>query len=331
MSSTFFPTCSGAEEEEVSEEQEEEEEGTMVRHHGKARKYKRLMDAKAIPDHILEMIEVESKKSSNPRAQKTELINKLFSKDGKGGFQMVANQPVFENFKEAYHRRYGREEQQGKPKTVFLWSVFQGNEEALKNAILEGSVSCWMQDGQPYCGFKATTAGVEKSSSSVQKVSGGEVSLKQQEFQTLSKTFASMAWEFGGAASGSAVNTGEAAECKTPEKKQKRLENVGLTKEMVELITDAKNANQRLETGCLKLLSKCSDEVEKKKFKATVVEIKDWISQNDSILTWKELPDDQPLTPTNFTAYMGRQADATTRLNEQYEQFKALLRSRKEL
>ena len=100
---------------------------------------------------------------------------------------------------------------------------------------------------------------------------------------------------------------------------------------MVELITDAKNANQRLETGCLKLLSKCSDEVEKKKFKATVVEIKDWISQNDSILTWKELPDDQPLTPTNFTAYMGRQADATTRLNEQYEQFKALLRSRKEL
>ena len=81
----------------------------MVRHHGKARKYKRLLDAKALPDHILEMIEVETKKSSNPRAQKTELINKLFTKDGKGDFQMVASQPVFENFKEAYHRRYAWE------------------------------------------------------------------------------------------------------------------------------------------------------------------------------------------------------------------------------
>ena len=72
-----------------------------MRHHGKARKYKKLLGAKAIPDHILEMIEVETKKSPTPRAQKTELINKLFTKDGKGGFQMVANQPVFENFKEA--------------------------------------------------------------------------------------------------------------------------------------------------------------------------------------------------------------------------------------
>ena len=91
---------------------------------------------------------------------------------------MVANQPIFENYKEAYHKRYGREEQQGKPRTVFLWSVFQGNEEALKAAIHEGSVSCWVQDGQPYCGFKATTAGVEKASSSYQKLSGGGIELK---------------------------------------------------------------------------------------------------------------------------------------------------------
>lgn len=277
------------------------------------------------------MIEVETKKSEHPRKMKTELINKLFSKDSKGNFNMVANQPIFENFKEAYHKRYGREEQQGKPRTVFLWSVFQGNEDALKAAINEGSVSCWMQDGQPYCGFKATTAGVEKASSSIQKLSGGEVELKQPEFHTLSKTFASMAWEFGSTGSGSAEGSGHAPAFNTPEKRQKTIENVGLTTEMITLITDAKNANQRLESGCLKLLSKCSDEAEKKKFKSTVLEIKDWISQNESILTWKELPNDVALTPTNFQVFMGKQADATCRLSEQYEQFKALLKARKEL
>ena len=48
-------------------------------------------------------------------------------------------------------------------------------------------------------------------------------------------------------------------------------------------------------------------------------------------LTFQELPEDVALTPTNFTSYMSKQADATTKLNEQCEQFKALLRTRKEL
>ena len=326
----LFSSCSGADEQD-EDEQDEDEEGDEKRDHGKSRKYKRLLDAKAIPAHIIEMIDVESKKAEYPRKAKTELINKLFTKDKKGNLNMVANQPIFENYKEAYHKRYGREEQQGKPRTVFLWSVFQGNEEALKAAIHEGAVSCWVQDGQPYCGFKATTAGVEKASSSYQKLSGGGIELKNQEYNTLSKTFASMAWEFGSGASGSGGHSGQAPEFRTPEKRQKTIENVGLTTEMIDLITDAKNANQRLETGCLKLLSKCTDEVEKKKFKATVLEIKDWISQNESILTWKELPNDVALTPTNFQVFMGKQADATCRLSEQFEQFKALLKARKEL
>ena len=165
----------------------------------------------------------------------------------------------------------------------------------------------------------------------IQKLSGGEVELKQPEFHTLSKTFASMAWEFGSTGSGSAEGSGHAPAFNTPEKRQKTIENVGLTTEMITLITDAKNANQRLESGCLKLLSKCSDEAEKKKFKSTVLEIKDWISQNESILTWKELPNDVALTPTNFQVFMAKQADATCRLSEQYEQFKALLKARKEL
>ena len=45
----------------------------------------------------------------------------------------------------------------------------------------------------------------------------------------------------------------------------------------------------------------------------------------------QELQGEEPLTPTNFQSFMSGQADAATKLNEQVEQFKAVLRTRKEL
>ena len=91
-----FPIWSGS-----GPEEEDEDDGKPFgsrRDHGKARKYKKLLDPKAIPEHIREMMEVESEKSEQPRKQKTALIKKLLMKDNKGGFQMIANQPVIENF-----------------------------------------------------------------------------------------------------------------------------------------------------------------------------------------------------------------------------------------
>ena len=45
----------------------------------------------------------------------------------------------------------------------------------------------------------------------------------------------------------------------------------------------------------------------------------------------QELPDEKALTPSSFKVFMTEQADATTKLNESMEQFKALLRTRKQL
>ena len=117
------------------------------RDRGKARKYKKLADAKAIPQHIVQMIEEDSKNQPKPRQYKTNLINKLFIKTEKGDYQMKPNQPVFESFKESVHKQYGRDETEGSPKTVFLWKVFQGKEDVLNAAIAEGSVTEWQQDG----------------------------------------------------------------------------------------------------------------------------------------------------------------------------------------
>lgn len=49
------------------------------------------------------------------------------------------------------------------------------------------------------------------------------------------------------------------------------------------------------------------------------------------LILCQELPDEKALTPSSFQVFMSEQADATTRLNESMEQFKALLRTRKQL
>ena len=167
------------------------------RDRGKARKYKKLADAKAIPQHIVQMIEEDSKNQPKPRQYKTNLINKLFIKTEKGDYQMKPNQPVFESFKESVHKQYGRDETEGSPKTVFLWKVFQGKEDVLNAAIAEGSVTEWQQDGITFCAFRKMNAGVEKNWSQTTQLKAGPQKLQDDQFQNLSKAFSSLCWQFG--------------------------------------------------------------------------------------------------------------------------------------
>lgn len=155
---------------------EEDEEEGETRDRGKARKYKKLQDAKAIPEHIVQMIEEESKKQDKPRQYKTDLINKLFTKTTKGDYVMKPHQPIFETFKETMRKRYGRDETEGTPRSVFLWQTFQGNKEALEAAIQEGAANEWKQDGVEFCAFRKTTAGVEATTSQTSKLTTGQKS-----------------------------------------------------------------------------------------------------------------------------------------------------------
>lgn len=268
-----------------SDSAEEAEEEGEHRDRGKARKYKKLHEAKAIPEHIAQMIEEESKKQNKPRQYKTDLINKLFVKTSKGDYTMKPHQPVFETFKETMHKRFGRDETEGTPRAVFLWSTFQGNKQALEAAIEEGAVKEWKQDGVEFCAFRKTTAGVEATTSQTSKLGTGETKMKAEEFDIMSKTFSSLGWEFG-AAEASGHNQGELASASG--KGPKSLENAGLTDEMSKMIKDAKGAMERLQQNSMKLIGKCSDQAAKMTFKTTVMEIKEWIAQNEHILTWQD-------------------------------------------
>lgn len=101
----------------------------------------------------------------------------------------------------------------------------------------------------------------------------------------MSKTFSSLGWEFG-AAESSGHNLGLPASASG--RAAKSLENAGLTDEMSKMIKDAKGAMERLQQNSMKLIGKCSDQGAKMTFKTTVMEIKEWIAQNEHILTWQD-------------------------------------------
>ena len=267
-------------EKEQDQKDNSEEEGEL-RDRGKARKFQKLKDAGSIPDHILAMFEHESKKQDKPRSYKTALINRLFKPDGKGGYEMCASDPWFQQQKEIMHSKYGKDEQIGSPKDVFLYSTFQGNSSALQSAIDNGSVQEWNQDGIVYCGFRQTKSGVKSAKTDTTSMGSGEVNLEQKQWAALTKAFKTMSWSF--------ANTDDMVPSlgsSSSSTQQKQLENIGLTDAMKNILTEAKAAQEKLHGTAMKLLNKCTSADDKKKFKTTVMQLKEFALKNDHVLTW---------------------------------------------
>ena len=352
--------------EEGEESQEEGDSGeesalaegkAQLRDFAKARKYKRLQDKGAIPSHILDMIENVSKTKEKPREFKSALINNLFEGDGKGGYKLCSNKPMFESHKEAYHRQYGKDQTKGLPRDVFLFQSFHGYEQALDAAIGRGSVQQWVEDGIEYCGYRGTLAETEKSNLDMMKLREGEKKVSQDQHSALAKSFKSLAWSFGDVEEGAQSSFSGAKPAKP---KQKAL--AGLTKQMKELVTEAKSAHERLLGAAMKMIGKCSSLEDKKEVKTAGMDLKQWVTWNDHGLTrevqhlvsmcivkfskcvcdWvygiqfpiscfsKELPEDKALTPSSFQIWFAQQCDSTAKINEKVRQFRALLKVRQQ-
>ena len=272
-------------EEAENEEDDQEEDHDEFRDHGKARKFRKMSDAGAIPAHILDLINEQSKKALNPRKEKSSLINNLFKKNSKGGYDMIADAPVFEQAKEAFFTRFGKDQDTGMPKDVFLWSTFQGNEQALAKAIANGSVQEYNQGGTTFCSFRKTKAGFESGTKQGLHLKSGQVDLDKGQYSALSRAFSSIALTFDDETE---EGTEQRAESMGQGKQLKQLEAEGLTQEMTEVLADAKQAHERLHQAAMKLLGKCTNDTDKKKFKETVISIQAWVQKNHNVLTWKE-------------------------------------------
>ena len=271
------------EEEEPKEEDSCDEESGEYRDKGKGQKWKKMCDANAIPSHILQMFNQEAKKQKNPRIWKTKIINKLFSKNKKTGkYEMVANQPFFNDFKEASSSDFGKEQVKGEPKSVF--SKFHGSQEGLAHSIALGDVLEWEQDGTTWCSYKSTTAGTKKKNTQKTQVGKGQVEITDEQHSFLNKSLKSMCWTFGqgqpasGAASSSQL---------PPAKRTKAIEMEGLTPKMVEMLTEAKMAIERQLNTALKLVKDSPDE-QKQTLKGIIMTIKAAVQKAEHMLLFKD-------------------------------------------
>ena len=164
--------------EETENEEDDQEDNDEPGDHGKARKFRKMSNAETIPAHILDLIHEQSKKASNPRKEKSSLVNNLFKQ------------------KKAFFTRFGKDQDTGMPSDVFLWSTFQGNEQALEKAISNGSVQEYQQDGVTFCSFRKTKAGIESGTQQELHVKSGQVELDQGQYTALSRAFSSIALTF---------------------------------------------------------------------------------------------------------------------------------------
>ena len=116
-----------AQEEEESQDVSDKgsEAGTQVpdsapkRQLAKARKFKRMSDQQAIPEHIQEAID-----KAKSRAEKTEMINELFDIDPKGNIVMKPDKAMFQTMKTASHEKFGKDQTIGMPYEVLLHRIF---------------------------------------------------------------------------------------------------------------------------------------------------------------------------------------------------------------
>ena len=88
--------------------EEKDETGEEVRDRQKAQKLKKLEKAGQLPEMVKDALE-NAEKSASPRLAKTQLINRLFKKEG-GQFIMVPSDPAFVRIQKSLDTKFGKEE-----------------------------------------------------------------------------------------------------------------------------------------------------------------------------------------------------------------------------
>ncbi|CAE7251677.1 unnamed protein product [Symbiodinium sp. CCMP2592] len=291
----------------------------------KARKYRKLCDSGAIPSHIQEAIE-----KSSSRSGKSKLINALFVKDGNGQLVMNPKDPVFSSTKTASHENYGKDERLGKPRHVFLWETYHGNESALQQGIDTGAVDCWTVGGVEMCSYRTLKSGMAKKVSDNHNLHGGEQKLSKGAFGEVSAALDDLSFDFDDAGSHAICDVASSS-ASGSKAAQKMLESGKLSDKQRAVLVEAKEAVDKLHGTGMKMAQKCKSDEDRLNFKAVLLELKDWSHKQEHALAWDELPSGEAISEQSFAAFVKEQAAAVTTLNEKVEQFRALLKTRKEL
>ena len=117
-----------------------------------------------------------------------------------------------------------------------------------------------------------------------------EQEVSKEQFKLLGKSFSSLALAFDDqerVAEEAAEAAGSSKSSKSATS-TKFLETSDLTPAMAEVLSEAKACHEKLYSQAMKLLSKCTSDEDKKKFKKTIMAIKEWMTKDENVLTWKD-------------------------------------------
>lgn len=174
------------EQKETGENESPEEEKT--RDKSKGQKYKAMKDQ--LPEHVVDLIEKESSKKSSPREFKTQVINALFVRNDSGKLELNLSDPVFEEHKRLYTKRFAKETDTAVPESIMRGLYFHNDSQAFESAKSKGDimeVDCG--NGKTFWAFSSYKKGKEvgaieeQSLQTSKKIDKNQAKLLRQAFQ----------------------------------------------------------------------------------------------------------------------------------------------------
>lgn len=134
-----------------------------------------------VPEEIKDLLE-NGPKGDGKRKFQTELVNKLFTKTSSGRLVMSTESPTWQNWYKSQDTKFSKATTQGMPKSIILWQTFHGNQSALDAAVAAGDVI----ENNGFYHYATVKSGRVKSGTTGMNLGGGEVKLKNQDFDDLS-------------------------------------------------------------------------------------------------------------------------------------------------
>lgn len=174
-----------------------DEAGEAGRDKSKGQKYAKMKHE--LPDHVVDLVEKESLKSSSPRDFKTMVINRLYKRNEAGKLVLNLEDELFSEHKKVYARKYSKEKDVALPESIMRGLYFGNCQKTMDQAKADGDiipVDCG--NGKQFWSFTSFTKGTESGRleeqdlSQKKKVSKDQAKMLSQAFQEIG-----WSWKYG--------------------------------------------------------------------------------------------------------------------------------------
>lgn len=298
------------EEQKVDEEQENE--GEDHRDKAKGQKYAKLKDS--LPDYIVDLVEVQSKKSVSPRDFKTKVINKLFTKGPNGKLELNLGDMMFEEHKRIFTKKYHGEEDAAMPESILKGLYFGNDKEAFENAKKNGDIQEVDVDGKSFWAFKTYKKGIVTGTTDEQSLKGNQ-KIDRQQSKLLKEVFNSVGWDW---------NYVEADV-------KKMITDHKIPSAVLHLVKQASDSQSKLAKEAMTLIKSWPDakDTRLKELKTGYAETQLNLTKLTHMKEFCELPGDEEPTKANLDKLMQQMAQHVQRFNELVETCRGVMRSKK--